>query len=200
MIDTNKDVYKGKFAKAIAKPGVELDSAYDQVHKKRMPSSHSRGSKALMGVYISPGIDCTEYFIGRFNLGAGDHRGPHIVSLTMESVLGTTDPSSTSRTGRNVQAKIPRTQAQYNSNLKRSCKRHNMLPKMKNLLKRRDEIVDADDCSPEKADLKRQINKWDKEHVWRQEPKRIVAKRRRAKFRTHQKLASGSSGGTCSDG
>ena len=29
MIDANKDVYKGKFAKAIAKPGVELKSAYD---------------------------------------------------------------------------------------------------------------------------------------------------------------------------
>ena len=29
MIDANEDVYKGKFAKAIAKPGVELDSAYD---------------------------------------------------------------------------------------------------------------------------------------------------------------------------
>ena len=118
-----------------------------------------------MGVYVSPGIDCTEYFIGRFNFGVGSHRGPHIVSLTMESVLGTTDPSHTSRTGRNIQAKIPRTWAQYNSNLKRTCKRHNMLPKMKKLLKRRDEIVDADDCSPEKADLKRQINKWDKEHV-----------------------------------
>ena len=42
MIDANEDVYKGKFAKAIAKPGVELDSAYDQVHENMMPSSHIR--------------------------------------------------------------------------------------------------------------------------------------------------------------
>ena len=40
-----------------------------------------------------------------------------------------------------------------------------MLPKMTTLLKRRDEIVDTDDCSPEKADLKRRIDKWDEEHV-----------------------------------
>ena len=118
-----------------------------------------------MGFFVLPVIDCNEAFIGRHNLGVGNHRGPHIVSFTMESVLGTTDSSSTSRTGINVQAKILRTQAQYNSNLKQTCKQHNMRPRMKNLLKRRDEIVDADDCSPEKADLKRQINKWDKEHV-----------------------------------
>ena len=69
MIDANEDVYKGKLTKSIAKPGVEIASAYDRVHEKMMPSSHIRGSKALMGVYVSPGIDCTEYFIGRFNLG-----------------------------------------------------------------------------------------------------------------------------------
>ena len=89
MIDANEGVYKGKFAKAIAKQRVNLKSAYARVHEEKMPSSYIRGSKALMGVYISPGIDCTQYFIGRFNLGVGDHRGPHIVSLTMESVLGT---------------------------------------------------------------------------------------------------------------
>ena len=95
----------------------------------------------------------------------GDHRGPHVVSITRESVLGTTDPSPTTRTGRNVQAKIPRIWRPYNSILKQHYKRHNMLPKLTTLLKCRDEIVDADDCSPEKADLKRQIDKWDEEHV-----------------------------------
>ena len=40
-----------------------------------------------------------------------------------------------------------------------------MLPKLTTLLKCRDEIVDTDDCSPEKADLKRRIDRWDKEHV-----------------------------------
>ena len=48
MINANKDVYKGKFAKAITKQGVELESAYDRVHEERMPFSHIRGSKALM--------------------------------------------------------------------------------------------------------------------------------------------------------
>ena len=96
-----------------------------------------------------PEIDCTKAFIGRHNLGVGNHRGPHVVSLAMESVFGTTDPSPTSRTDKNVQDKIPRTRAQYNSSLKQTCKRHNMLPKITNLLKRRDKIVNADDCLPE---------------------------------------------------
>ena len=111
MIDANENVYKGKCADAITKPDIELESAYDRVHKKRMPSSHIRVSKALMGIFVSPGIDCA-------------------VSLNRESVLGTTDPSPTTRTGRNVQAKIPRSQRTYNSTLKRHCKQHNMLPKL----------------------------------------------------------------------
>ena len=52
MIDANKDVYEGKFAEAIAKQGVELKSAYDQVHEERILSSHIRGSKALMGGFV----------------------------------------------------------------------------------------------------------------------------------------------------
>ena len=40
-----------------------------------------------------------------------------------------------------------------------------MLPIMAKMLKRRDKIVDEDDCSPKKADLKHHIDKWDKEHV-----------------------------------
>ena len=155
MIDANENVYKGKFADAMAEPGVELESAYDRVHEKRMPSSHIRGSKALMGIFVSPGIDCAEAFIGRHYLGVGDHRGPHVVSLTRESILGTTDPSPAARTGRNVQAKIPRIRKPYNSTLGRHCKRHNMLPKLTTLLKCQDEIVNTDDCLPEKADIKR---------------------------------------------
>ena len=165
MINANKDVYKRKFAKAIARQGVDLESAYDRVHEERMPSSHISGSKALMRFFVLSGIDCTKAFIGRFNLGVGNHRGPHIISLTTESVLGTTDPSPTSRTGRNVQAKIPRTRTQYNGSLKQNCKRHNMLSKMTKLLKRQDKIVDEEDSSPKKADLKRRIGKWDKEHI-----------------------------------
>ena len=44
MINANKDVYKRKFAKAIARQGVDLESAYDRVHEERMLSSHVRGS------------------------------------------------------------------------------------------------------------------------------------------------------------
>ena len=94
MIDKKqRRLYKGKLTKKIAKQGVELEIAYDQVHEERMPFSHIRGSKTFMRVFVSPGIDCTKAFIGRFNLGVGNHRGPHIVSLTLESVLGTMDPT-----------------------------------------------------------------------------------------------------------
>ena len=41
MINANEDVYKGKFAKVIAKQGVKLKSAYGHVHEKRcrLPTS-----------------------------------------------------------------------------------------------------------------------------------------------------------------
>ena len=53
-----------------------------------MSSSHISGSKAIMGVFVLPRINCIEVFVGRHKLGVGDHRRPHIVSLTTESVLG----------------------------------------------------------------------------------------------------------------
>ena len=64
-----------------------------------------------MGVFILSGINCTEAFIGPHRLGVGDHRGPHIVSITMESVLGTTDPSPTSylKSRQKGASKFPRT-------------------------------------------------------------------------------------------
>lgn len=40
-----------------------------------------------------------------------------------------------------------------------------MLPNMAELLKRRDEIVDVDDCSPKKAALKHCLDKREEEHV-----------------------------------
>ena len=41
LIDDNENVYKGQFAKALARKGVKLGSAYNRVHKKscRLPTS-----------------------------------------------------------------------------------------------------------------------------------------------------------------
>ena len=57
MIDANKNVYKGKFVIALAKVGVKLEHAYYRVYNTKMPLSHISGSKHIMIIFISQGMD-----------------------------------------------------------------------------------------------------------------------------------------------
>ena len=88
----NKDVYKGPFAKHLASIGVDMTCAYQKVHKQKMPSSHQSGSLPIMGIFVKPYIICERSFIVRYGYSVGNHRGPHCLDISLESVLGTNDP------------------------------------------------------------------------------------------------------------
>ena len=69
-----------------------------------------------------------------------------------------------------------------------------MLPKLLNLHKRRDEIVEDNNCSPIKADLRHRIDKWDKNTFSsRRKLRRRAVRRRWARLYTPLKVASGPS-------
>ena len=88
-IDTNENVYRGKFAEGLNKAGVKLDSAFTQIHKTQMPASWIAGSKPIMAFLVSPDVDYESYFIGgRHRLAVGDHRGPHILDILVAYFLG----------------------------------------------------------------------------------------------------------------
>ena len=71
LIDANKDVYKGKFARQLANKKVQLRNVYSKIHGKKMPGS--RAKKPIMGAFASPDVDLLSYFIGNFKLSVGDH-------------------------------------------------------------------------------------------------------------------------------
>ena len=100
LIDANEDIYKGPFADHLAK--VEMECAYFRLHQRKMPPSHS--SLPIMACLVTAGVDVESYFIGRFGLGVGDHRGPHFIDMSLESALGTSDPRAKSIEGRKLQA------------------------------------------------------------------------------------------------
>ena len=49
--------------------------------------------------------------------------------------------------------------------MERNCKKHKIPSKMAQLLKRRDKIVNKDNSTPKKTDLKCCTDKWHEEHV-----------------------------------
>ena len=66
-----------------------------------------------------------------------------MVDVTAESVLGTNDPAPGAQQGRRLQGKVLRVRKKYNGDLKRACKRYKMLPKLKKLVRRAEEILAA---------------------------------------------------------
>ena len=86
MIDLNKNIYTSNFVKALAEEDILMDVVFHQVNNSQAPNSHVTGSEPICGTYASPGIDCTGYFIHRYDFGLGFHR-MRSLDITMESLL-----------------------------------------------------------------------------------------------------------------
>ena len=63
MINLNKHIYTGNFAKALAEQNILMEEVFYQVNNTQAPDSHVTGSDPICGIFASPGIDCTGYFI-----------------------------------------------------------------------------------------------------------------------------------------
>ena len=162
-IDANAPVYDSKFADRMAE--VNISSLYTRVHGKEMPPSHQSGTDAIMGWFGSPGVDCDAYFIGRYKLGVGDHRGPHWVDIPLSCMLGTDEIAPRSLSGRKLQVKdVPRCRKKYNRDLKDLRKEHKMPTKLKKIARRATGVADEPDNSPAKREIMKQLNHWDKQY------------------------------------
>ena len=85
-----------------------------------------------MGLFVSPGVDCLAYFIGRFKLGVGDHRGPHFLDVPLSCVLRSDELVPRSLAGRKLQVKdVPWCRKKYNNDLLDLRKEHRMPSKLK---------------------------------------------------------------------
>ena len=68
MLDANDgDIYKSKFVKQLAEPGIQMEELFLKTNKTHAPYSHKEGSEnsavPLCGVFATQGFDCTSYFI-----------------------------------------------------------------------------------------------------------------------------------------
>ena len=109
-------------------------SAYTLMHEKEMPPSFPSGSDSIKGIFVSPEVDCEAYFIGRFKLGVGNHRGPHFVDIPLSCLLGLDKLVPVSLSGRKLQVTdVPRCRKKYNSDLLYLRKQHCMPEKLKKI-------------------------------------------------------------------
>ena len=101
MIDLNENIHTGNFAKALAEEEILMDEVFSRVNNTQAPNSHINGSEPICGIYASPGIDCTGYFIHRHDFGFGDHI-MHSLDITMESLFGCSAPTPQRLAARNL--------------------------------------------------------------------------------------------------
>ena len=105
MIDLNKNIYTGNFVKALAEEDILMDEVFRRVNNTQAPNSHVTGSEPICGLYASPGINCTGYFIHRHDFGLGDHI-MHSLDITMESLCECSAPIPRRMAARNLQCDI----------------------------------------------------------------------------------------------
>ena len=68
MLDANDgDIYKSKFVKKLAEPGIQMEELFLKTNKTHAPYSHKEANEdsgvPLCGVFATQGFDCTSYFI-----------------------------------------------------------------------------------------------------------------------------------------
>ena len=138
MVDLNKNIYTGNFAKPLAEQDILMDEVFHWVNNTQAVNSHNNGSEPICGIYASPGIDCTGYFIHRHDFGLGDHI-MHSLDITMESLFGCSAPTPWRLAAKNLQCDIERIRDSYVNKLEKRCERHNMEAKFDLLHQQMDE-------------------------------------------------------------
>ena len=171
MIDLNKHIYTGNFAKALAEQDILMDEVFYRVNDIQALNSHLTGSDPIRGIYASSGIDCTGCFIYHQEFGLGDHR-MHSLDITMELIFGCSAP-------RNLQCVIERIRDTYVDILEKRCKRHNMNNKLDLLHQQMDEYKpDAPGSCQLKRSKQESTNEMVSTYNIRKGARRIVEKRR----------------------
>ena len=128
MGDFNEDIYKDKLGRALLGEDIQMCEQYHRLCGEKAPFSHITGKRPIMGVFASPGIDCTAALICAHKIGVGDHR-MHVFDFSSQSLLGIESPVAKRPSGRNLHCSIERQRVKYNRVLIQLTKRHRMFKK-----------------------------------------------------------------------
>ncbi len=74
FIDVNENIYMGPLAKALQGDGLRMEEQTLRLTGKEAPHSHCTGKVAIVGMYATPGIICTNSYLSPHGAGVGNHR------------------------------------------------------------------------------------------------------------------------------
>jgi hypothetical protein len=73
FIDVNNNVYSSSLAKAPQGNRLQMEEQTLLSTGKEAPCSHCTGKEAIVGMYATPGIICTNSYLSFHGAGVGDH-------------------------------------------------------------------------------------------------------------------------------
>ena len=128
--DFNDDVYTGSLARSLTHRDIGLQEQFHKLFEEPAPFSHTTGSRPIMGVYATSGVEVTAAFLSKHGAKGtvGDHR-LHVFDFTTMSITGLDTPAVKRAEGRNLQCKDHYGKTNYVRLLMQLTKRHKMFSK-----------------------------------------------------------------------
>jgi hypothetical protein len=154
FIDVNKNVYTGPLAKALQGNGLWMEEQTLRLTGKEAPHSHCTGKVAIVGMYATPGIICTNSYLSPHGAGAGNHWF-QLRDFDAHTVLGTDYPKTAHSQGRALRCGVERTVKWYNKVLRQLLICHRSFEKF-DFLQSNHHLMSADD-------FQILFNRWDME-------------------------------------
>jgi hypothetical protein len=99
FIDINKNVHTGSLAKALRGDGLLMEEQTLCLTGKKTPHSHCTGKVAIVGMYATPGIICSNSYLSPHGTGIGNHWF-QLHNFDAHIVLGTDYPKTVYPNGR----------------------------------------------------------------------------------------------------
>jgi hypothetical protein len=105
FIDVNKNVYSGSLVKAPREDGLLMEEQTLCSTGKEAPHKHCTGKEAIVGMYTTPGIICTNSYLSLHGAGVGNH-WCQLHTFDAHTVLGTDYPKTVCPNGRALRCKV----------------------------------------------------------------------------------------------
>jgi hypothetical protein len=154
FIDVNKNFYRGPLAKALQGDGLRMEEQTLCLTGKEAPHSHCTGKVAIVGMYATLGIICTNSYLSPHGAGVGIHWF-QVHNFDAHTVLRTDYPKTVCPHGRALCCRVEQTVKQYNKVLRQLLIRHQSFEKL-DFLQSNHHLMSA-------GDFKILFNKWDME-------------------------------------
>ena len=123
FIDVNENVYTGPLAKALQGNGLRMEEQTLCLTGKEAPHSLCTGKVAIVGMYVTPGIICTNSYLSPHGAGVGDHWF-QLHDFDAHTVLCTDYPKTVCPHGRALCCGVEQTVKWYNKVLSQLLRGH----------------------------------------------------------------------------